>query len=421
MSKQSDKKRAIIIGGGAAGYFAAIRCAEAFPAMEVILMEATHRPLLKVLLSGGERCNVTHNCFDPKELIKGYPRGSQELRGPFTRFQPSDTVAWFAQRGVELKAEPDGRMFPTTDRSSTIADCLQLAAKNAGVEIRLAARVKEIVRREDLAGKFELHFKEGGPMTADTVLLATGSTPSGYKIAASLGHPITTLAPSLFTFNIKDRRIEGISGISVPKAQLTLKVRDGVQFEQMGPLLITHWGMSGPAVLKLSAWGARELLKCDYHAQLSVNWLVNHTRESVRVSLDNFRAKHPTKQVQSEGPFFLPRRLWLRLAEHAGIELDRTWSNLTRAQSTALCEELIDGQFAISGKGEFKDEFVTCGGVSLKEVDFRTMQSKVCPGLFFAGELLDIDGITGGYNFQAAWTTGWLAGSHMGEVGQPEK
>lgn len=414
MNQAKADKQSVIVGGGAAGYFAAIRAAECFPDLKVILLEATHRPLLKVLLSGGERCNVTHHCFEPKELIKGYPRGSQELRGPFSRFQPKDTVAWFAERGVELKAEEDGRMFPITDSSATIANCLKTSAVKAGVELRLASRVKEILRR-DGSPRFELHLKEGEPMLADSVLLATGSTPSGYKIAASLGHTITPLAPSLFTFNITDRRIDGIAGISVPKATLTLTTPDQKRFEQTGPLLITHWGISGPAVLKLSAWAARELHRSDYHATLHINWIINHTQESARVSLDAYRAKHPVKQIQSEGPFFLPRRLWIRLTEHAGIELDRTWSNLTRAQALALCDELLHGRFDVIGKGEFKDEFVTCGGVSLKEVDFRTMQSKLAPGLFFAGELLDIDGITGGYNFQAAWTTGWIAGSHLGE------
>lgn len=414
--KQSTKRCAVIVGGGAAGYFAAIRAAESFPDLRVLLLEATHRPLLKVLLSGGERCNVTHNCFEPNELIKGYPRGSQELRGPFSRFQPRDTVAWFTARGVELKTEPDGRMFPVTDSSATVADCLKQAAEAAGVEVRLAARAKEIIRSSGDGSRFELHLKEGEPIEADSILLATGSTPSGYKMAASLGHTITTLAPSLFTFQIQDRRIDGLSGISVPKAHLTLTIPDQHKFEQTGPLLITHWGLSGPAVLKLSAWGARELQKANYHATLHINWLVNHTLESARVMLDSFRAKHPIKQIQSEGPFFLPRRLWIRITEHAGIELDRTWSNLTREQAASLCHQLLHSEFAVVGKGEFKDEFVTCGGVSLKEVDLRNMQSKIVPGLFFAGELLDIDGITGGFNFQAAWTTGWIAGSHLGDA-----
>jgi predicted Rossmann fold flavoprotein len=414
MSDQQGKRQAVVIGGGAAGYFAAIRCAEQHPETHVLLLEATHRPLLKVHLSGGERCNVTHHCFEPNELIKAYPRGSQELRGPFSRFQPRDTIAWFAGRGVELKVEPDGRMFPTTDRSATIAECLQQAAAKAGVEIRLAARVKELIRIEKGEDRFELHFKEGEPIATHSVLLATGSTPSGYKMAASLGHTIAPLAPSLFTFTIQDPRFYGLSGISVTKANLRLQIDDKHSFEQTGPLLITHWGLSGPAVLRLSAFAARELMHSNYQASLLVNWLVNHTDESIRVSLDEYRRKHPVKLIVSEGPFFLPRRLWTSLTEHAGIDATQTWSNLSREQSLRLAEELLRGKFTVNGKGEFKDEFVTCGGVANREVDFRTMESKLCPGLFFAGELLDIDGITGGFNFQAAWTTGWIAGSHLG-------
>ncbi len=386
MASPVKKNTLVVVGGGAAGYFGAIRAAEIFPDAHVMLLEATHRPLLKVLLSGGERCNVTHHCFEPNELIKAYPRGSQELRGPFSRFQPKDTIGWFEKHGVDLKVEPDGRMFPTTDSSATIADCLQQVAAKAGVEVRIAARVKEIARIDDGANRFELHLKDGEPIKAYAVLLATGSTPSGYKMTASLGHSITPLAPSLFTFNITDARLEGIAGISVAKTNLRLFIDGKEKFEQSGPLLITHWGLSGPAVLKLSAFAARELMRANYQAELTVNWLVNHTDESILVSLEQYRQKHPVKQIQSEGPFFQPRRLWAKLIEHTGIDSEQTWSTLSRDQRLRMVEELLRRQSLLSvAKGSSRRSLSPAAAWPIEKSISARCRANFVPGCFSRG------------------------------------
>ncbi|QKD84832.1 NAD(P)/FAD-dependent oxidoreductase [Thermoleptolyngbya sichuanensis A183] len=399
----------LIIGGGAAGFFGAIAAAESCPSAHVTLLEAAREPLGKVRISGGGRCNVTHACFDPAALVQHYPRGGKALRGAFTRFQPRDTVAWFQQRGVMLKTEADGRMFPTTDDSATIVNCLVQAAEAAGVQVKPGAAVTAVVR--DGQG-FAAQLRAGGTLRGDRLLLATGSSPQGYRIAQSLGHTLEPPVPSLFTFNVPEPALHELAGVSVESAQVTVKCPDQKPLTQTGPLLITHWGLSGPAVLKLSAWGARALHNCGYRAIAQIHWLPNQSPEQIRQSLQQTKTDWGKRAVRSTVPpdFPLPRRLWNYLGDRAQVAPDQRWADLSKPQLHHLRQELTQGQYAIAGKGVFKEEFVTCGGVSLKEVDFKTMASRVCPGLYFAGEILDIDGVTGGFNFQSAWTTGWLAG-----------
>ena len=411
----------IVIGGGAAGFFSAITCAEQLGAKgSVTLLEATAHPLAKVRVSGGGRCNVTHACFEPRELVKRYPRGGRELLGAFHRWQPRDTVAWFEARGVALKTEADGRMFPVTDDSATIAECLLHAAEAAGVKLVTSLGVRTVeathVRSVDSAperaqreNSFWLTLTDGSNLRCEKLLIATGGNKSsaGLSIAENLGHTIVPPVPSLFTFHIDDKRLEGLSGVSVENAIVSVP---GAKLKESGPLLITHWGMSGPAILKLSAWGARELARMKYEFPLVVNWVGKHTRDSLRRELAGVRAENPKKQIATWSPLELPQRLWERLVTAAGIAATAPWAQIGNAALGKLATALTAAEFSVVGKSLFKEEFVTCGGVTLSEVDFRTMESRVCPGLYFAGEVLDIDGITGGFNFQSAWTTGWIAG-----------
>ncbi len=411
-------QKVIVIGGGAAGFFGAIAIAEANPNLRVTILEASQQVLAKVRISGGGRCNATHSCFDPVELIQNYPRGSKALRGAFTRFQPGDTVAWFEDRGVALKTEADGRMFPTTDDSATIVDCLQLAASNAGVRVKMGAAVTAVRQIASESPQFEVQLKNGEVMGCVRLLLATGSSPQGHRIAKSLGSKIEPTAPSLFTFNIPERKLTQLAGVSVPVAELKLTVpgpdptdkKAQTKLQQNGPLLITHWGLSGPAVLKLSAWGARALKNSRYQAKLWVNWLPAHNLEDIQQQLSQGKQDAPRKQIINHRPFLFPQRLWEYWVHRAGISPETRWTELSKKSLMRLSQELHQGEYNVQGKGVFKDEFVTCGGVSLKTVNFKTMESKACPGLHFAGEVLDIDGVTGGFNFQSAWTTSWLAG-----------
>jgi predicted Rossmann fold flavoprotein len=395
----------LILGGGAAGFFAAITCAEANPQAAVTILEKRRTLLSKVRISGGGRCNVTHACFDPTLLVPHYPRGSAALRGPFTRFQPRDTMTWFEQRGVPLKTESDGRVFPVTDRSETIVDCLLNSAQRAGVSIRAQVSIASI-EREDRLG-FVVRSTTGEVLTADRILLATGSNPQGYAWAAALGHSIEPPVPSLFTFTIDDARLQGLAGVSVPNARVEIA---GTALTQSGPLLITHWGLSGPAILKLSAWGARVLHDQQYRAQVIIDWLPDRREDDVRQTLQAIKSDQPRKTIGSSSPFGLSARLWLSLIGAVGLDADRRWTEASKRHLAALIDQLKRGEYDVQGKGEFKEEFVTCGGVNLDEINFKTMESRVCAGLYFAGEILDIDGLTGGFNFQAAWTTGWLAG-----------
>jgi predicted Rossmann fold flavoprotein len=416
-------KHVVVVGGGAAGFFGAIACAEADPAAKVTLLEATANPLAKVRVSGGGRCNVTHACFEPRELVKRYPRGGRELLGAFHRWQPRDTVEWFAARGVELKTEADGRMFPVTDDSATIADCLLRAAQEAGVEVRTVLGVRAVTGRPAprpgaaaLPALFSVTLSDGGQLGCDRLLLATGGGrgSAGLAIAQSLGHTIEPPVPSLFTFHIDDPRVVGISGVTVADVVTTVP---GTKLRETGPLLITHWGMSGPAILKLSAWGARELAARNYEFTLGVNFAAGGTRESLLQELGAVRTSNPKKQLGTWCPVGLPLRLWEKLLAAAKLPLTTQWAGVSNDALAALVAQVVAAEFKVVGKSMNKEEFVTCGGVRLSEVDFKTMESRICPGLYFAGEVLDIDGVTGGFNFQAAWTTGWLAGQAMGGVG----
>ncbi len=412
---EKNTLQVVIVGGGAAGFFAAINCAAIHLQTQVSLLEAGRKPLAKVRISGGGRCNVTHHCFNPALLIQNYPRGGKALRGAFFRFQPQDTVAWFAKQGVALKTEADGRMFPITNSSETIVNCLTQAALKTGVKLLTNSGVKTIQR---LPKGFSLGLKDGRELNCDRLLLATGSNPAGYAWARELGHNIIPPVPSLFTFKIKDPRFQNLAGTSVAKTSVRLQF-PGLSKElpppQTGPLLVTHWGVSGPAILKLSAWGARILSDRNYHIGLIINWLPDFNQESLRQQLLVVKSQSPKRKVITNSPFDLPKRLWQRLVIAAGIADDKPWAELSKKALNKLVQELNAGEYKIHGKGTFKEEFVTCGGVDLKEIDFKTMGSKLCPELHFAGEILDIDGVTGGFNFQSAWTTGWLAGNALGK------
>ena len=399
--------RIAVLGGGAAGFFAAITCAEALgKAGSVTLFEATTHLLAKVSISGGGRCNVTHSCFEPAELVKKYPRGGRELLGAFHRFQPRDTIEWFAGRGVATKTEEDGRMFPTTDDSATIVDCLMSAATRASVNIRLSTAVRSAVKQGDT---FKLTLGTGTVEEFDRVIVATGGNKSsgGLAITESFGHSIVPPVPSLFTFHITDPRLTDLSGISVESAVVTAP---GTKLKTDGPVLITHAGLSGPGILKLSAWGAREFAEKHYAFPISLNWVPPHTRDSLIKALSIVREQNARKQVTTFSPVAMPQRLWERFVIAAGIPTTTPWAHVSNPSLQALATQLTAAEFKVDGKSMFKDEFVTCGGVKLSEVDFKTMESRKIPGLHFAGEVLDIDGVTGGFNFQNAWTTGYLAG-----------
>lgn len=402
--------KVVVIGGGAAGFFGAICAAQA--GAEVTLLEAGQNCLSKVLISGGGRCNVTHSCFEPALLVQHYPRGGKALRGAFSQFQPKHTIEWFTDRNVKLKTEADGRIFPITDDARTIADCLLNQAADLGVKIYTQSPVKAVAKVED---QFLVTLRSEQVLTADRVLIATGSNPNGYQFARSLGHSVIDPVPSLFTFNIRDDRLTDLAGVSVDPVRLRLQVGEA-KFEQTGALLITHWGVSGPAVLKLSAWAARELHDARYQARLSINWLPKQNPEQLRQELTAVRNQIPQKTIAANCPVMLPRRLWERLTEAVGIQKERRWAELSNKTLNQLIQELMQGSYQISGKGVFKDEFVTCGGVNLKEINFKTMESRCCSGLYFSGEVLDIDGVTGGFNFQSAWTTGWIAGNAIAKV-----
>jgi len=398
----------IVIGGGAAGFFAAIACARENPSLKVTLLEAAPKTLAKVKISGGGRCNVTHSCFEPGLLVGHYPRGGKALRGAFSRFQPRDTIAWFEQEGVELKTEPDGRLFPTSDDSATIVQCLEQAARNTGVEVGTGLAVVGVGKNLD---QFQVKLKSGESLSSDRLLLATGSSPQGYAISRHLGHEIVPPVPSLFTFNLPEPKLNLLAGVSVVEGQVKLANRKEKEFGQTGAILITHWGISGPAVLKLSAWGARVLQESGYRHNLQINWLPSYKSEVIRQQLISAKKEASKKIIANFRPFSqISQRLWQFLIERSNIEPSLNWADLSQKKLEALVGELEKGEYAIAGKSSFKDEFVTCGGVALAEVNFKTMESRLCPGLYFAGEVLDIDGVTGGFNFQSAWTTGYLAG-----------
>jgi predicted Rossmann fold flavoprotein len=405
----------VVIGGGAAGFFGAITCAQHNPDAKVLLLEKSGKLLSKVRVSGGGRCNVTHHCFMPSVLSQYYPRGAKQLKEAFKAFGAQETIDWFEKRGVKLKTEADGRMFPVTDNSETIVNCLLQEAKRAGVQIRTGAGVEKITTEKTAAtgkAKFTLQLNSGESIKADKVLVSTGGNPKseGYNWLRALGHSIQEPVPSLFTFNVPASPLKELQGIAVPKAKVRVA---GQKLEYEGPLLITHWGYSGPAVLKLSAWGARVFHEQNYHFTALINWIPEHTEESLREHLQAYRQAHPKKVVGTNPLFGLPQRLWNSLTQLAEVPEETRWAELPGKNTNKLVEALLRAPFEVKGKTTFKEEFVTCGGIDLSQVNMKTMESRVQPGLYFAGEVLDIDGITGGFNFQAAWTTGYLAGKTM--------
>ena len=400
----------VVAGGGAAGFFAAIVCAEALPGAKITVFEKGSHFLSKVRISGGGRCNVTHACFDGRELSTYYPRGGAELLGPFTVFQPRDTIAWFEPRGVKLKTEADGRMFPVSNSSQTVIECLIRAAQKAGVELVASRGVESVVRR--VAGGFTLALNDGESIECERLMLATGGcrAAAGGRLAMSLGHTLEPPVPSLFTFHIAAPWLRELAGISVESVEVSLP---DLSLRERGAVLITHAGLSGPAILRLSAWGARALHEVNYHFPLRVNWLPHLASDAIAGQLESRRAAQPARLVVNTPIAPLPARLWEGLVLGAGIPRETRWSELSRSARHHLVEKLIGAELEAVGRSLNQEEFVTCGGVRLREVNFKTMESRLCPGLYFGGELLDLDGLTGGFNFQAAWTTGWIAGRSM--------
>lgn len=415
-----------ILGGGAAGFFAAIAAAESCPAKtiaRIVLFERGNDVLQKVRISGGGRCNVTHACFEARELVKNYPRGSRELLAPFLRFGPTQTIEWFENQGVALKTEADGRMFPTTDDSATIVQCLTQTARRLGIEIRTKTRVETLLRKSGDDSKsspdyalsgWQIQFSGGQtePFFADKIIVASGSDTAMWARLATLGHRIVPPVPSLFTFNTHDVRLRELSGVSA--RQVSLKI-EGSRLTSAGPLLVTHWGLSGPAVLRLSAWGARELAERDYRFSLTINFLGGMPLAEVTEKLAAEKLISGKKIIAAQAPrdwvsANVPLRLWQNLVAAADIPAERRWADLDKKTGQNLAAQLAEARFQIAGKSTFKEEFVTAGGVDLRDINFKTFESKICPGLFVVGEALDVDAITGGFNFQAAWTSGWIAG-----------
>jgi predicted Rossmann fold flavoprotein len=404
MREKRNTRKVAIIGGGAAGFFAALHLAAIDPQAEVHIFEKSTQLLSKVKVSGGGRCNVTHACFDNRTLVQFYPRGSKQLVAPFKRFSPADTITWFKERGVELKTEADGRMFPITDSSQTIINCFLDEAEKSGVRIHTQQGVSAFVPE---GNRWKISFSNQSHFIADSLLIATGSSDFIWNQLKELGIKIEEPAPSLFTFNIKDMNLQELSGTSVE--QTTIKV-NGTKLKTTGPLLITHWGMSGPAILKLSAWGALELKAVNYNFTVSVSYLPEENEETLSLKLKNFRSSESKKMMSSFSPFEeLSKRLWNYLLGKADISPEKNWADLSNKEIQRLIGELLQGTYKVNGKSTFKEEFVTCGGISLDEINFKTYESLKFPGLFFAGEVVNVDAVTGGFNFQHAWTSGWIA------------
>lgn len=394
----------IIVGGGAAGFFTAINIVEKNPKLKVAILERGRHVLEKVRISGGGRCNVTHACFEPNEIVKYYPRGEKELRGPFHQFCSGDTIDWFNKHDVELKIEDDGRMFPVSNSSQTIIDCFLNATQKLGIAVLTCQSVQSIFNAEVSGENFWKIETQHENYICEKLILATGSNPKIWEMLQNFGHAIITPVPSLFTFNIKDARIKELPGVA---AQVTVKVKDS-KLVSTGPLLITHWGMSGPAILKLSAWGARILHDKNYQFTIFVNWLNDIDSEDCEKKLKNLKQEQAKKVVSKKSPFDFPNRLWESIVLASGIDSETKWADLNKNQLQNLTNQLTSGQFQVNGKSTFKDEFVTAGGIDLKEINFKTMESKLHKNLFFAGEIVNIDAVTGGFNFQNAWTSGFI-------------
>jgi predicted Rossmann fold flavoprotein len=405
-------KKLIVIGGGAAGFFCAVNAARINPKLQVELLEKTNKLLSKVRISGGGRCNVTHALFDITEMSKRYPRGQNFVKKTFHQFFTTDTIKWFNERGVTLKTEKDGRMFPSNDSSETIINTLMNEANSNGVEIKLNAEVKSLQYNE---GSFHLEIGNDRKVTADYVCIACGGYPklSMFQWLQNVGHSISEPVPSLFTFNIPGHPITQLMGLSVEKAKVKI---EGSKLTEEGPVLITHWGLSGPAILRLSAWGARELAQKNYAFTIHVNWIPEYNEQSLKEAFQNFRIAIAGKKIVNHVVGQLPTRLWQFLVQQAGISAEMRFADLPAKLENLLIKNLVDYILIVKGKTTFKEEFVTSGGIALSEVDPQTMMSRKVPNLFFAGEILDVDGITGGFNFQHAWTSGWIAAKTISEL-----
>jgi predicted Rossmann fold flavoprotein len=423
------QKRLVVIGGGAAGFFCAINAARMDPSLEVIILEKSNKLLSKVRVSGGGRCNVTHACFEIPEMIRKYPRGANFVKKAFHRFFTNHTIQWFAERGVPLKAEPDGRMFPVSNSSQTIIDCLLREADKYRVSVRMGTELRSL---KSLAGsrksgqvednqsqerKFSLELGITGTadyrlLTADYICVACGGYPKTamFDWLQQTGHTIENPVPSLFTFNMPGNAITQLMGISVENVKVKIA---GTKLETTGPLLITHWGMSGPAILKLSAWGARDLALCQYIFTAVVNWLPLYNEQTLKEKFNLLRFDIAAQKIFNKNPFGLPARLWEYFLQQQGIREETRWGDLAAASQHKLVKMICAQEIGVKGKTTFKEEFVTAGGVKLNEVDPNTMMSKRVPGLFFAGEILDVDGVTGGFNFQHAWTSAWIAANSI--------
>lgn len=411
------KKTLVVLGGGAAGFFGAVNAARLSKQLRVIICEKSNKLLSKVKVSGGGRCNVTNACSEIPALVKHYPRGATFLKKGFHQFQTVDCRQWFQQRGVELKAEPDGRMFPVTDSSQTVISCLLNEAGKYGVDIRLNSEAKQVrlpSTGDSETGKFIVQMANGTKLETDFLLVACGgfSKTGMFEWLTSLGHSIQEPLPSLFTFNMPGNPVTQLMGVS---AEAEVKIA-GTKLSQQGPVLITHWGMSGPAILKLSAWGARELAKMNYRFKLVVNWLPAYNENSLRDEWQQLRNLHAAQKMYNKNSFGLPNRLWNYLLAESEVVEPTRWAELGAKAQNKLINKLCAQEYPVEGKTTYKEEFVTCGGISLHEIDAGTMESKLVPGLYFAGEIMDVDGVTGGFNFQHAWTSGWIAANSIAKI-----
>ena len=407
-----NKKKLVVIGGGAAGFFCAVNAARMNPGLQVTILEKSTKLLSKVRVSGGGRCNVTHALFDIVEMSKRYPRGQNFVKKNFHQFFTTDTINWFEERGVRLKPEKDGRMFPVTDSSQTIIDCLMLEAKKFGVEIRMNAEVKGVAVDNP---EFAINLSDNERLFASYLVLATGGYPkaSMFDWLNNLGHTFSEPVPSLFTFNLPKHPVTGLMGVSVEKARVKI---EGTKLTEEGPVLITHWGLSGPAILRLSAWGARELAAKSYDFSAHINWLPDYNEQSLKETFTQLRTTQSIKKIVNHNFGNLPARLWQFILQQSGVKEEGRLADLPVKTENILIKNLVDYVVAIKGKTTFKEEFVTSGGISLNEVDANTMMSRKNKNLFFAGEVLDVDGITGGFNFQHAWTSGWVAAKTIAQL-----
>ncbi|MEO6327368.1 MAG: NAD(P)/FAD-dependent oxidoreductase [Ginsengibacter sp.] len=407
-----NKKKLVVIGGGAAGFFCAINAAIANPSLEIIIIEKTGKLLSKVKVSGGGRCNITHSSDSISEMVKNYPRGENFLKKCFHQFFVSDTIKWFQQRGVKLKTEADGRMFPDSNSSQTIIDCLLKEVNNNGVQILMN---KEVTQLQIKNGKWKIELANSEPMEVDFVCIACGgyAKPLQFDWLKKLGHSIDEPVSSLFTFNITVDPIKKLMGISIENVMVKIV---GTKFSQRGPLLITHWGFSGPAVLKLSSFAARDLSRLNYNFWILINWLPDFNEQTLRNKFLKLRNELAAQKIINRNPFFFPQRLWEYFLKRSDINENIRWADLPAKQQNLLIRNLCSQTFQVKGKTTFKEEFVTAGGIKLSETEVNTMQSKIVPNLFFAGEVMDVDGITGGYNFQHAWTSGWISGNAIARL-----